>query len=188
VAGLVVRRLGGRVALGWRNPSDRDYAATIVVRKFGSEPTSPTDGKVVYTGDRPSLLDYPFSLVPVHYAVFAVDEDDNASKVVRASLPSFDPPLRTPLDRSSMTARKPKFTWKPVAAADHYNVQVYLANRCCTPRDVQANSYPKTASMIAPKRLDRGVYVWYVFAHVQPGNAVTSYKALNAIGWRFTVK
>ena len=159
-----------------------------MVRKIGSEPTSPTDGKVVYTGDRPSLLDYPFSLVPVHYAVFAVDENENAARAVRASLPSFDPPLRTPLDRSSMTARKPKFTWKPVAAADHYNVQVYLANRCCRPRDVQVNSYPKTASLTAPKRLERGTYVWYVFAHVKPGNAVTSYRALNTIGWRFTVK
>jgi hypothetical protein len=36
--------------------------------------------------------------------------------------------------------------------------------------------------------LAAGTYVWYVFAHVKPGNAVSSYRALNRIGWRFTVK
>jgi hypothetical protein len=186
VSRLVVRPLGGRVALAWRNPADRDYAATVVVRKFGSAPKSPTDGKVVYSGDRVALLDYPFSVSPVHYALFAVDEDGNAAAAVRAALPRFDPPLRTPFDRATAPAR-PRFTWK-ATAVDQYNVQVYRANRCCNPRDAVLNSYPKTASLKAPKRLARGTYVWYVFAHVKPGNAVASYKVLNTTGWRFTVR
>ena len=105
VSRLVVRPLGGRVALAWRNPADRDFAATVVVRKFGSAPTSPTDGKVVYSGDRATLLDYPFSVSSVHYALFAVDEDGNAAAAVRATLPRFDPPLRTPLDRATRDRR-----------------------------------------------------------------------------------
>ena len=140
------RALGGRVVLGWRNPADRDFGTALVVRKFGSQPTSPSDGKVVYRGDRPSLLDYPFSLRSVNYAVFALDEDDNAAAAVRASLPRFDPPLRTPFDRSVIRQNRPRFTWKKKTGADGYNVQVYDAKRCCNPRGAFVNAFPKTAS------------------------------------------
>jgi hypothetical protein len=188
VSRFVVRALGGRVALAWRNPSDRDFGTAVVVRKLGSAPTSPTDGKVVYRGERSSLLDYPFSLRTVNYAVFAMDEDDNAADAVRASLPRFDPPLRTPLDRSKIRQTRPRFTWKRVAGADGYNVHVWAARACCDPRRMFINQFPKTTSLRPPRALARGTYVWYVLAHVKPGAAASSYARVNRAGWRFTVR
>lgn len=188
VSSLIARISGGRVVVTWRNPTDRDYAATRVVRKFGSAPESPTDGTVVYRGDLRAAFDYPFSSRAVHYAVFASDEDGNVSGAARTSLPRFDPPLRTPRDRSTISATRPRFSWKAVPGADHYNVLVYFSNRCCNPRTAQVNAVPTGTSLVSPRPLLRTSYTWYVLAHMRPGNAAASYDAVNRVGWKFTVR
>jgi hypothetical protein len=77
---------------------------------------------------------------------------------------------------------------KKASGADHYKVRVYDARRCCNPRGVYVNAYPKAVSLRAPRALAPGAYVWYVSAHVRPGSAVGSYDRLNRIGRRFTVR
>ena len=39
----------------------------------------------------------------------------------------------------------------PLSAADQYHVKVYRADRCCRPRDLIVYSFPKGASLIAPR-------------------------------------
>jgi len=50
VTNLVATAGDAQVGLTWTNPGATDYAETVVRRKTGSYPTSPTDGTAVYSG------------------------------------------------------------------------------------------------------------------------------------------
>ncbi|MDO8588392.1 MAG: PKD domain-containing protein [Armatimonadota bacterium] len=68
----------GQVTLSWTNPSDVDFAGTIIRYKFGSYPTSQTDGNPVcdrpgVPGSSDSYTHIGFDGVPCFYAAFAYD-------------------------------------------------------------------------------------------------------------------
>ncbi len=69
------------VLLTWTNPTDTDWRGTRIVRKVGSDPTSPTDGTVLYEAAASFFWD-DINLtngVTYHYAAYAYDEAGNFS-------------------------------------------------------------------------------------------------------------
>ena len=172
VARLRGAPLGGRVALAWRNPSDRDFGSRPwCASSARSRPRPPTARSSTAATARRARL--PVLARPVHYAVFASTRTTTRPRRagIAAELRPAVAHAARPLEHDRAQA---EVHLEPVAAADHYNVQVYLANRCCNARATCSQQLPEDRLADGrPERLERGTYVWYVFAHVKPGNAIS---------------
>ncbi|MFA6515433.1 MAG: TIGR03790 family protein [Candidatus Paceibacterota bacterium] len=81
VADMTAIISSGRVILTWTNPfNDVNWKGTKIVRKIGSYSTSPTDGKMVYSGDASSYIDVTVSSgVTYYYTAFAYNDWRNYS-------------------------------------------------------------------------------------------------------------
>ncbi|HUU29997.1 MAG TPA: SUMF1/EgtB/PvdO family nonheme iron enzyme [archaeon] len=81
------RAVGGnaQVSLSWTNPSAAGYQGTVIVRKEGSYPVSPTDGTEVYKGAFTNTVDYGLTNgIVYYYSAFTYDPGNNYSSRVTA--------------------------------------------------------------------------------------------------------
>jgi photosystem II stability/assembly factor-like uncharacterized protein/Mg-chelatase subunit ChlD len=82
------------VLLQWDNPTDSDFAGTVVRRKTGDYPAGPADGTLVYQGTGTSVTDDSLTAgATYYYAAFAYDSSGlysstGPSSRVTVSLPS----------------------------------------------------------------------------------------------------
>ena len=76
-----------QIVLGWKNPHETSFVRTVVVKKDGSAPTSPTDGVVIYEGRSETFTDT--SLVngkTYYYALYSYNGAKQYSNPVHVSL------------------------------------------------------------------------------------------------------
>jgi hypothetical protein len=154
------------VVISWRNPSGAAFDRAVVVRKFGSQPTSLTDGEVVVDAPVASLADHPLSTRRIWYAIYAANAEDTLSDPVFVSVAKFDPWLRSPYD-GQIVGPRPVLSWKR-RPGDYYDVQIFRASRSGRPINPSApliDAHPKTEHFRPTRRLRRGAYAWYVWAH-----------------------
>lgn len=90
-----------RNLLVWNAPAAQDlaeqtYVKTILVRKFGSAPTSPDDGTVVFeiaaendTGTTKYIDVCPFNSEPAYYQVFSVTDAGSYFSIAEALIPEL---------------------------------------------------------------------------------------------------
>lgn len=72
-----------KVVLAWDNPTFPNLSSIRIVRKKGSQPRSPTDGKVVFSGLADQFSDRGLGSTGIyHYALFAVSADSRYSDPV----------------------------------------------------------------------------------------------------------
>lgn len=68
------------VDLTWKNPSNKDFEAVIIVRKQNNAPSGPNDGTLIYEGTAETYRDSSISKgIVYHYKIFAKDEIPNYS-------------------------------------------------------------------------------------------------------------
>ncbi|MBU4488546.1 MAG: VCBS repeat-containing protein [Candidatus Omnitrophica bacterium] len=72
------------IILNWTNPTDADWAGTIIMRKEGDYPQYVNDGTVTYDGKNSSCMDINYTLpgITYYYTAFAYDSKRNYSEVV----------------------------------------------------------------------------------------------------------
>lgn len=76
-----------QITLNWNDPGTSSFVRTIVVKKTGSYPTSPTDGQVIYEGNGGTFTDTNVSNgTTYYYAIYSYDRAKNYSSPIRASL------------------------------------------------------------------------------------------------------
>ncbi len=79
--------LDGEIVFTWNNPNEADFVRTVIVRKLGSYPTSPTDGTIVYESDGETFTDMNLTNGTMYYyAFYAYDHARTYSMPVRVSL------------------------------------------------------------------------------------------------------
>jgi peptidoglycan hydrolase-like protein with peptidoglycan-binding domain/phosphodiesterase/alkaline phosphatase D-like protein len=77
----------GQITLNWNNPGTTSFVRTIVVKKAGSYPTSPTDGQVIYEGNGGTFTDTSVSNgTTYYYALYSYDRAKNYSSPINVSL------------------------------------------------------------------------------------------------------
>jgi hypothetical protein len=174
VSGIVVvppvsgarAKVGKRnVTVSWRNPG-APFDHVVVVRKLGSRPTSLDDGELIADAAVRSVIDHPLSSGPVWFAIFAADSEDTLSDPVYVGIPKFDPALRLPYD-GQVVGSRPRFSWRR-HAHDYYDIQIFRASasgRPINPGSPLIDSHPRRESFTPRKKLRRGRYVWYLWAH-----------------------
>jgi hypothetical protein len=153
------------VTVSWRNPG-APFDHAIVVRKLGSRPASLDDGAVLADGAVSSVVDHPLSNGPVWFAIFAADAEDTLADAVYVSIPKFDPPLRLPYD-GQVVGSRPHFAWRK-HRGNYYDLQIFKATpsgRPINPTRPLLDVHPKRTSYVLKKKLRRGRYVWYLWAH-----------------------
>jgi len=75
------------ITLNWNNPNTNSFVRTIVVKKAGSYPASPTDGQVIYEGNGGTFTDTNVSNgTTYYYAIYSYDRAKNYSSGIRVSL------------------------------------------------------------------------------------------------------
>ncbi|MDP3788867.1 MAG: VCBS repeat-containing protein, partial [Candidatus Omnitrophota bacterium] len=73
-----------QIVLNWTNPTDADWAGTMIVRKEGDYPQNSSDGNVTYDGKDSSYMDINYTLpgITYYYTAFAYDSKRNYSQAV----------------------------------------------------------------------------------------------------------
>jgi hypothetical protein len=72
-----------QIALTWQNPTDSDFVRVLIVRKEGSQPSSRTDGIVVYEGNLQRYTDVNLdNNKTYYYAIYAYDAKPNYSEPI----------------------------------------------------------------------------------------------------------
>jgi hypothetical protein len=155
------------VTVSWRNPG-APFDHAVVVRKFGSRPASLDDGEVIADDAVTSAVDHPISNGPVWFAIFAADAEDTLADPVYIGIPKFDPPLRLPYD-GQVVGSRPHFTWRK-HRGNYYDLQIFRATpsgRPINPSRPLIDVHPRRESYTSRKKLRRGRYVWYLWAHTK---------------------
>ncbi len=79
--------LDRQIIFTWNNPNEADFVRTIIVRKAGSYPTSPTDGSVIHESNSETFTDTDVTNgTRYYYAFYSYDHARNYSESVRVSL------------------------------------------------------------------------------------------------------
>ncbi len=119
---------GTHVRVTWTNPTDSDFDHVLVVVNPKHRPASRNDGTKAYSGSGHSVTVSAKPGTAEHFAVFAYDQSGNASAAAYAAvtLPAAGP-LSPPT--GSVLSGTPHLTWRTVAKATYYNVQVYLGKK-----------------------------------------------------------
>ncbi len=118
---------GNKVNLTWTNPTDADYATTIIRRKTGSYPTSPTDGTSVYSGTGTSVSDTGLTDGTLYYyAAWAQDANNNTSSAAQKTCTPADTTAPGPVTGLTATAgiQQVVLAWTNPATADFAGVNV----------------------------------------------------------------
>lgn len=117
----------GRVALGWTNPVDVDWAYTRVVRSLIATPAGPGDGVTVYEGRGTTVTDsgLPHGTV-AYYSAFAADGATNWSPGVSASATVSDitPPPPVGLLQATRSGEDVALSWMNPLSEDFAGVRV----------------------------------------------------------------
>ncbi|MEI6887624.1 MAG: fibronectin type III domain-containing protein, partial [bacterium] len=81
IASMNASSSSGQIILTWVNPfNDISWKGTKIIRKTGSYPVSPTDGKIVYNGTNSAYTDTGVSIgTTYYYAAFAYNDWRNYS-------------------------------------------------------------------------------------------------------------
>jgi hypothetical protein len=89
VSNLQLTRSGRLATVSWTNPTDADYARTIVRWVYGTTPPgSPTSGQFLYVG-RGTGARFGVGIArPLTVSVFTVDAAGNASRAATATVPA----------------------------------------------------------------------------------------------------
>jgi len=75
------------IVLNWKNPGEYNYVRTVIVKKAGSYPTSPTDGQVIFEGRGETFTDTNLiNGTTYYYAFYAYDHAKNYSSRIQVSL------------------------------------------------------------------------------------------------------
>ena len=84
---ITARPENGQVVIDWHNPGDPDFVRTILVRKLGSYPTSPTDGTTLYEGRGETYTDTSAQNgTTYYYALYSYNHGKTFSNPVEVSL------------------------------------------------------------------------------------------------------
>jgi peptidoglycan hydrolase-like protein with peptidoglycan-binding domain/phosphodiesterase/alkaline phosphatase D-like protein len=76
----------GEIVFSWKNPGESDFVRTIVVRKVGSYPSSPTDGTTIYEGRSETFTDTNIQNgTTYYYAVYSYNHNKTYSTGVKVS-------------------------------------------------------------------------------------------------------
>jgi len=80
VSNLEVENGNQQITLLWTNPSDADYAYTIVMRRSDRYPTQQYDGDTIYVGNNTTVVDTGLeNRTTYYYGIFTVDTASNYS-------------------------------------------------------------------------------------------------------------
>lgn len=163
-ARITIRR---GVVLTFVKPADADFSRVRIVRSWARRPRKPADGIRIYEGPATTVaLDFPFSGGKrVFYGVFAIDNSGNLSRVALTSVKRG--PGTIPLKNSvnATVSGKPAFRWHPVPRVDYYNIQLWKGQFGKPGAQKLETHFPTKARFRLGRRLARGTYSWYVFAH-----------------------
>ncbi|HUC31061.1 MAG TPA: fibronectin type III domain-containing protein, partial [Candidatus Paceibacterota bacterium] len=76
-----------QITLNWNNPNTTSFVRTIVIRKEGGYPTSPTDGQVIYEGNGGTFTDTSvLNGTMYYYAIYSYDRAKNYSSGINVSI------------------------------------------------------------------------------------------------------
>jgi hypothetical protein len=77
----------GEIVFSWNNPGEANFVRTVIVKKDGSYPSSPSDGKVIYEGRGTTFSDTSLENGKTqYYALYSYNHDRIYSPAVRLSL------------------------------------------------------------------------------------------------------
>ena len=77
----------GQVIFEWNNPGESNFVRTVIVRKEGSYPTSPSDGQTIYEGRGQTFTDTNVTNnTTYYYALYSYNHSKTYSSPVRVSL------------------------------------------------------------------------------------------------------
>lgn len=84
---LKTQSADNQIIFQWNNPDEATFVRTILVRKDGGYPTSPTDGKTIYEGRGETFTDTNVSNGKTYYyALYSYNHSKTYSAPVRVSL------------------------------------------------------------------------------------------------------
>ncbi len=71
----------------WENPHQDSFVGTIIVRKAGGYPTTPTDGELIYEGNSETFTDLNVQNgVTYYYAIYSYNKEKEYSKAIHVKL------------------------------------------------------------------------------------------------------
>jgi peptidoglycan hydrolase-like protein with peptidoglycan-binding domain/phosphodiesterase/alkaline phosphatase D-like protein len=77
----------GQIIFSWHNPGEANFVRTVVVRKDGSYPASPTDGQTIYEGRAETFTDTTVhNDKTYYYAVYSYNHSKTYSNGIKISL------------------------------------------------------------------------------------------------------
>jgi fibronectin type 3 domain-containing protein len=148
---------GTTASVSWQNPKDRDFDHVVVVANAKHRPKTVKDGARLYSGKADSVAANGAPGTKLFLAVYAYDRSGNVSAPVYVTA-TFAPSALLPANGSS-AGGSPALSWRGVARATYYNVQVFLGKKRV------AVGWPKGTSFRVPggKLVKGKTYTWYVW-------------------------
>jgi hypothetical protein len=155
--GLAATRHGAAVTLRWTKAHDADLSQSVVVWRAGHAPSSIADGTRIYAGPASHVATTQVIGQQRFYAVFEVDTHGLISKaaVLAVTVPASK--LR-PID-GTIVKQVPTLSWRRVAHAKYYDVQIWLGSRKVAEAWPSRRSWTPPAAALAKG----GRYIWYVW-------------------------
>jgi len=151
------------VSLSWRRPADADFDHVDV---FRAEARPDSDEVKVYSGPKLGVVDAAVANgVQYRYVVVAVDASGNRSGGVSVVASPQASLLVAPKD-AARVKRPPKLTWKRVAGANYYNVQLWrdgVKLLSAWPLGTSFQLKRRWAYQSHRVRLTPGTYRWFVW-------------------------
>jgi hypothetical protein len=148
---------GTTAALSWQNPKDRDFDHVVVVANARHRPRTVRDGSRLYSGKADGVAARGVPGTRLFVAIYAYDHSGNASAPVFVTA-TFAPSALLPATGSTLGG-SPNLSWRGVAKATYYNVQVFQG------KTRVAVGWPRGTSFRVPAgKLAKGkTYIWYVW-------------------------
>jgi hypothetical protein len=151
------------VSLSWRRPADADFDHVDV---FRAEAQPGSEEAKVYSGPKLVLVDTGVANgVQYRYVVVAVDTSGNRSGGISVVASPQASLLVRPKDAARLKS-PPKLTWKRVAGASYYNVQLWrdgVKLLSAWPLGTSFQLKRRWAYQSHRFRLTPGTYRWYVW-------------------------
>jgi len=157
------------VTVRWSLPADADHVEVVLNARHA--PTTRIDGTVVYRGNGTSTQVTVAPGRKTFVALFAVDAAGNTSRPTLQTLLAPVASSLRPLDGSRLTG-SPVLSWKPVAGASYYNVQLFRNGKRVHVAWPGQPSYRLPATV-----LRAGTYVWFVWPALAPKHASPKFAA-----------
>ena len=101
------------IIFSWHNPGESNFVRTIVVRKEGSYPNSPTDGKTIYEGRSETFTDTNVQNdTTYYYAIYSYNHAKTYSNGIKISLAPSAQNKEITFDESSVE--------DPIVSVEHF--------------------------------------------------------------------